>query len=283
MALNFLGGNTQKKGEQGGGVSTKVTHPEKKSEVLGDSKTEGKKPSKKITPGFLKKGAAAKQALDLEKKKKEQIESGLRRFWIPNDTDTQITFLDGNLDNEGLLDAWYWLEHNVQLNGKYGNFYACTREEEPCPICTTNNPSLVAGLSIIDHTAFESKKTGKMVQDRVLLFVCKATTYQLLQKLAAKRGGLAGCTFDVSRTGEMSPGVGSMFDFVEKNPVQNILQKYSTKDNVLQVPDLQDIITKQYRTADELRALGFGGAVVGKKPVGAEEDDEIDVDYTDLM
>ena len=67
---------------------------------------------------FLKRGAAAKQAVQVEDAKAEarRAEYGrLRRFYIGYNEDSQITFLDGKLDEDGVLDCPRFMEHKIRI------------------------------------------------------------------------------------------------------------------------------------------------------------------------
>ncbi|NOQ30168.1 MAG: hypothetical protein GQ570_03500 [Helicobacteraceae bacterium] len=221
----------------------------------------------KAKPSWMKKGAEAKDALVKEEAQVEQRQSEqnkLFRFWMPNNSQTAITFLDGDLDGDGVLDSLLFNEHNVFMNGNWRNWFVCTKDEEPCPICEGgSNPALVGVFTIIDHTEWTGKgANGKLHKDERKLFVAKRNTLKQLQMIAAKRGGLAGCTFDVMRSGDNSPGCGSVFDFTEKLDMPTVIKQY---------PDAKDGVADygheiSYKTADELRALGFGSMPIGTEP-----------------
>lgn len=220
----------------------------------------------KPLPSFMKQGAAGKKAIEDDEKAKKDRSVRIWRFWMANDTETQLTFLDGNLDADSLLDCLIWDEHNLQIAGKWGNFFTCVRGEELCPICEqSGDPYLAAGFTVIDHTPYKSAKTGKIIKDTIKSYVCKPDTLKILQKLAIKRGGLAGCTFDVSRTGDQSANVGNMFDFVEKRSMADLQAQYGSlkkgEEKLIQPIDFATFVS--YKTADELRALGFGTPVLG--------------------
>lgn len=235
------------------------------------TKPEPKESTSKLKGGVLKRGDAARKALAAEeyKTEKAKAEAGNRlfRFFIKDGEETSITFLDGELDN-GMLDGAYFFEHNVLMNGKWGNFFVCLQEEEPCPVCETtkSKSSYVCLLTVIDHSSYKAKD-GKTYKDQVKLFAAKRETVQILQKIAVKRGGLTGCRFDVSRSGDKSASVGSMFDFVDKSSMATIRSKYG-KD-VSQI-DYEEYIGSIYHTAKELKKLGFGSSVPA---VGSESDD----------
>jgi len=217
------------------------------------------------TPSFMKKGKDAAVAMKNEEKIQKERQNQVWRFWMPDDGETQLTFLDGHLDEDGMLDCPMWYEHNLQIAGKWGNHFTCVKEEEPCPLCDQAGSYLAAGFTVIDHTAYKSKKSGKVVKDTIKLFVCKQATLKLLQKIATKRGGLAGITFDVSRTGDNSANVGNMFDYLDQNKLPELQKEFgSTKKGEEKIIAPLDY-GKQviYRNADELRKLGFGAPVVG--------------------
>jgi len=222
--------------------------------------------------GFLKKGKDSQQAMKkADEKSAKAAEGYVNRFWMPKDTETKITFLDGKLDDDGMLDIPTYLEHQLNLDGSWQNWFACTSETEPCPICEgDDNPSLVGILTVIDHTEWEDRK-GNKHKDEKKLFVCKRPTIKQLQKIATKRGGLKGITFEVSRVGEKAASVGDMFDFDKKWSTAMLLKKF--KDN--KPFNYEEVLN--YQTADELRKRGFGNLAVGSE--AGVEDDENEEDY----
>lgn len=191
------------------------------------------------------------------------------RFRISEDdeNDHRITFLDGTLDEEGTLEAPMWHEHTLQLGGKWKNV-PCTSHEEPCPICANgDNPALVAGFTVIDHTPYtiqNGPNKGKTIERSKKLFVAKRTSYALLQKLASKHGGLAGTTWDVSRQGDKSPNVGNLFDFIAKDSLSDLKKEYG---ELAEPADFSEEIT--YFTREQLIEQGVkatGSTVSSNKP-----------------
>ena len=231
---------------------------------------------------FLKRGAesaklAQRAAIEAEQRKSEQ--GKMFRFWMKEKEEARITFVDGELAKEGplkgLLDPPRYWEHNLFLSGVWNNFFVCPEKTNPdsgekCPLCESGDrPSLVSLFTIIDHRQIQSKDKTKTYKDTRKLLVAKPQTFELLTKHAMKRGGLAGCTFDASRVGDKSASVGSMFDFVEKKPIEDLkklymVEKTDPKTNVkMKVPNFipadydKEI---EYRTADQLKELTKGGA-----------------------
>lgn len=225
---------------------------------------------------WLKKGEASaemakKEEADAAKRKEEM--GKMWRFFLGDKEEARITFVDGFLDDKGVLVPPRLYEHMVYFNGQWTTF-VCPEKTNPesgdkCPICEGGDrPSLVAMFTIIDHRVVKGKN-NKEYSNTPRLFAAKTITFEMLQKIAAKRGGLAGCTFDVARVGEKAAAVGSMFDFVEKQDIEVLKQKYTkvlkdektgTEKSVsIFVPaDYETEIV--YRSADQLRALGLGKA-----------------------
>ncbi len=217
---------------------------------------------------FLKKGANAHKELEkAEEKAKKQSEGMVFRYWMPNDSEGELTFLDGDLTDDGLLDIVMYYEHQVFMNGKWTNWFVCTGEDEPCPICEGGDTAaLVGAFTVIDHREYKDKQ-GKTHKNQKRLFVAKRQTIKALQIYATKRDGLAGCTFDVSRSGDQSASVGNIFDFTEKQSLKKLQKKYGKE---MEPFDYEEVI--EYRKAKDLRKLGFGS-------VGPGVDDDDDGDY----
>lgn len=219
---------------------------------------------------FLKKGKQARKeavAVDEQRRARDE-ESKVFRFFVPRGQERRITFLDGDLDDDNELVMTAYYEHNLYMNGRWNNFFVCTgNEDEPCPICEEGKmPSMVAVFTIIDHSEY-TDRNGKTHKDQPKLLVAKRQTQKLLEYQAAKRGGIAGITFDVARIDEdQSAAVGTSFDFVEKNPVSKIKQKFG-----VDVYNYEDIIN--YRSPDDLRKMGFGKPSKIGGEAGVTEDD----------
>lgn len=248
---------------------------------------------------FLKKGAesaqlAQKAAAEAEQRKQEQ--GKLFRFWLKLNETARITFVDGDLSAEGFLLPSRYYEHNMYEGGRWNNFYVCPQKTNPqsnekCPLCEGGDrPSLVALFTVIDHREYKGKN-DKVYKDLKRLMVVKNQTFEILNKLAVKRGGLAGCTFDVSRIGDKAASVGSMFDFVEKRPIEELKKKYmvevvdpktnaKTKKTLFEPADYEFEIT--YRTGDELRKMGKGAPNTGPTVPSSQPDGE-QPDYSDQL
>lgn len=234
-------------------------------------------PSAQTTPPksgglkFVKRGKAAAQVMAQEEKKAENKMSAVYAFWMKPNSDTSLTFIDGDLDGD-TLNIPFIYQHHLNMNGKWGNFFICTQDVEPCPICEGgNNASYVGVFTVIDHTEFVSKKDGTKKKDIVRILYAKRDTIKQLHKLAVKRGGLAGCRFDVSRTGDKSPSCGNVYDFTTKLTPQQMKATYGDKANP---PDYDKILGAMFVSAKDLRKMGFGSMIgaVGSESAPSEDD-----------
>lgn len=236
-------------------------------------KGNGVDPAENSGTPWLKKGKAAQQALEHEDQRISDM-MGPWRFYIGTkkvNEDFRISFLDGELDGDGLLALPMFYEHRLQYNGNWTTFL-CTAHEGACPICMSGNNNYLAGaLTICDHSPYETKE-GKIIQHKRKLFIPKRKTIKLLQKYAEKKDGLTGCTFDVTRSSDKDANVGNLFDFVEKNPLKDLHESFGTKDNPMEPFDYNEVLT--YHTAEELVHMGVVPAVgkVGQHGGPADED-----------
>jgi hypothetical protein len=231
---------------------------------------------------WLKKGNDSKQAAAAEVVKQEMQKDSMGKMFRfsmkKEEKGVLITFVDGELDKDGFLVPPRYYEHNLFLNNKWGNTFVCPQLTAPhlgqtCPICATAGtkpPALVSVFTVIDHRTVESSKTpGKVYKDMPRLFIAKAGTMEILNHIALKRGGLAGCTFEVLRigAGDKLPSVGTNFEFEKKTPLDELVKQYmrefvdpktnqKTMKSVFVPADYDNEI--KFHTADELVKLGFG-------------------------
>ncbi len=208
---------------------------------------------------FLKKGADAHAQIEQANKEQEEAakQQNVFRYRLTPGESGKITFLDGDLNSDGMLDIITYFEHTVKRNEKFVN-YPCVSDTEPCPLCMLDNKKTLVGVfSVIDHRSYTSKN-GTVYKDTVKLFVCKRPTLELLEKAAVKRGGLTGWTVEAIRGNEKtSAAVGGMFDFETQMTLDEIKAKYEI-DGPL---NYEEVIP--YYTADELRELGYGTQTIG--------------------
>jgi hypothetical protein len=231
-------------------------------------------------PSWLLTGTDTKKAVEQwETKIKENQEAAgrPRRFFLTEDLrpETTITFLDGDLNGDGLFEPQVWEHGGIFHDGDYKEFLCTARvdKSQPCPICAAGDqPYLGAFFTIIDHGAYvlgkKSKNAGASLYNRKLIFVAKPKTAQLLMKHAAKKGGLAGCSFEVTRSSKQDPRVGSIFDFVTKHEDVDAVVEFAKKHGPIP-PEAQEDLDAwiepfsygdllDYKSPDELIEMGLG-------------------------
>lgn len=224
---------------------------------------------------WLKKGSdsAALQKQDEQDAKQREAQHGkLFRFFLKHKEEAKLTFVDGELSPEGFLIPPRFYEHMIEQHGKWNN-YICPEKTNPesgeiCPICKGGDrPSLISLFTVIDHRGF-TRKDGSVVPFSVKLLAVKTGVMELLAKQAIKRGGLAGCTFEVSRMGPQAAAVGDVWDFVEKGDLTDLVNQFMVKrKDEKGVESMQTLFSPAdyekelvYYTAQELMQMGLGGA-----------------------
>ena len=225
-------------------------------------------PSGKPQASFVKTGSHAQAAYKSEEARAEAAREAAGkpwRFFIRGEDlnkDFTIIFLDGELDTAtNMLKLNTWMEHQPLNKGGKPEQYVCVAENEPCPLCAAGDtPVLVGGFTILDcnpYTIKKGEKEGQVVPFSRKLYVCKRGTLGILQKLAAKYGGLKHRQFDVTRTGAMKPNVGDIFMPVSEWEEGELVEKYGAEATA--PVDWNEAIT--YRTAKELVELGVADAI----------------------
>lgn len=227
-----------------------------------------------VAPPFMK-GAAAQQAMQQEQQRAEMRNSGTFRFYVKvnngQSEERMITFLDGNLTPEGLLDIPFINEHRVRINGESQNI-ACTEPNETCPLCQLaqeNNSqdygyaAFVGFLTVIDHTGYVDKQ-GVHHKDVVRLYVAKRKQIEVLTKMANNYGTLAGVTFMVSRSSDKSSAVGDIMIPQSQYNVNDLLAYYKQQDPQTKIGVLDYNKEVTYFDANSLRTmLGMGNPMGG--------------------
>lgn len=236
----------------------------------------GGKKSKSAPTGGVLSSKAWKDKLVQKEAEAEarKAESDLMwRFFFAEGEERTITFLDGELDDDNQLDIRGVEEHRVKLNGNWRNI-VCTMDSEGfCPACDGGDkPALRGFLTIIDHHPHKIEngpRKGEIINNERKIFAAPISILKKLTAQAIKRGGLTGCTYEVTRSGDKSPAVGSDFEFVEKLDLEDLAEKYGLDEEGVSPANYDEEIV--LRTSDELIALGVGKAPTGpgfnkKKP-----------------
>ena len=121
-----------------------------------------------------------------------EAQNGPRRFYIKPGTSGDVTFLDD--------DGFFFTEHNIKINGKYGNFFTCRADFSECPLCESGDrPSSVAAFTVIDHSSWTSPVTGKTYQNQKKLLIAKQSVVKKLMRRRTELGTLRFQCFRFSR------------------------------------------------------------------------------------
>lgn len=249
-------------------TTQKPKRGQKKAEVELDAKgvvvqtEEGKKEAKKNASGsFLKRGDDARKALlqqDAQAEQEKEIRGNYQNFYLKPGSQATITFLDGALDKDGLLDMPLFYLHSVYhagmgTNGRRINL-VCTQDSEgDCPICAYDKAQLVGALTIIEHTEYETAE-GTVTNPR-RLFLPKRQTMRELQEAAAQLNGLRGFQFKVRRHTKKSPIVGDelelVADRIPEEKLKAVFDQCSGSDAIDYETELN------YFSNDQLHAMGI--------------------------
>jgi hypothetical protein len=229
-------------------------------------------PAQPPKPSWLLSGAERKAVMAQAEAQQEMQKSMQGTMWqwpwrLKMGEQGQATFLDGELDNEGLLSGQSFWMHTKRLNNRWENF-VCVAQfgQEPCPICElAEKPAFVTVFTVIDHRPYtiqNGPKAGQVVQNQRKLFRAKANDLAVLQFQATALGGLAGVRFNIARIGsdeKKTSSVGNQFTAVAaKVPLASLAQQYAEHgvpaDYETEIPVL---------SAAQLIQLGAGKAPFG--------------------
>lgn len=219
-----------------------------------------KKESTKDVPWYYT-GDEADSALEkeVERQKKAKEDAGkMRRFYLPAEHKSRVTFVDGNVHPKGYKLPFAFMEHNLKLNGHWRNWFTCIGKG--CPLCEHGNkPYLATVYTVIDHNKWTDKQGG-IHENEPRLFVAKTSAQRILKAKAEKKGGLQGWTVEVTRVKSESPSTGDDFDFEERNGFD--ISK-------IEIADYREIFAP--KSLEELQEIfsGSSGTVV------SADDDEV--------
>jgi len=234
----------------------------------------------KAQPSWMKTGAAADDAFAEQSASKADFGIALDKrkalpyeFWMRPGEEKRITFLDGYLATDPaeqgrlIYNAFrFHTVRNLKFPTKFDSYVCLGEEPGGCPLCEGGDESTwVSVFPIIDHSAFTNQQ-GVTRQHEVKLFIAKSITIKLLQKKAAKYGGLAYQCFDFSRTDSKMARVGDQMDYVGPAPLEAMQAKFPEHN----LPLDADWYLKSvpYFTRDEIMSMGYG-AGTQQAPAGS--------------
>lgn len=198
------------------------------------------------------------------------------RFWLKEGESTNVVFLDD--------DPWAVREHNIKLDGKFGNTFTCLDEAgQKCPLCAAGDkPALTLFWTVMIHGEV-SGKNGKVYKNPLRILAAKDATARMLKKWSAKKGGLIGLEFEVERSkgGQRKvAAVGDSWMPDEKHSEKAIL-KLLGDDQTLTVrtPDnLNGVLVQWERYLAPKPAKELAKLVKTTEEAAHKDDDETDYD-----
>jgi len=215
---------------------------------------------------------------------KNESSSRVRRFWIKNNTDREITFVDGpSIDFNGTAvpTPLKYQEYNLNMNGHWRNWFTKPTDASQDFLSELGNrASKVAVLTIIDHSEWTDRK-GDLHKDELLLYVVKrsSTVWKQIERFYQAHGCLQGQRFRISRMGDKSPGAGSLLEHIGPSEVYNPelhtpydyfeILKPKTKEELIKItsPDQDDFSQpQQHQTPPQQHSQSAWGGYQSNTP-----------------
>jgi hypothetical protein len=157
---------------------------------------------------------------------KSETSDKVRRFWMKNGTDREITFVDPatiNFNGQQIPTPIQYMEYNLNMNGHWRNWFTRPTDDSQDFLKELGHrASKVAALTVIDHSEWTDRK-GNVHKDEVLMYVVKrsSTVWKQIERFYSTHGSLQGQRFRISRMGDKSPGAGSLLEHIGQSEVYN--------------------------------------------------------------
>ena len=147
----------------------------------------------------------------------QQAQYGPMRFFIKPGNSAKLTFLD--------TEGFYFNEHNLKINGKWGNHFTCRKDFSECPLCDSGDRSgYVCAYTVIDHSEYETKNGRKVKNQKKLLVVRPAVMNKLARRREALEGNLTYGLFLFSRDKKEECATGEDIEFIKRMEQSNLLK-----------------------------------------------------------
>lgn len=195
----------------------------------------------------------------------QQSQYGPMRFWLKPGNSAKLTFLD--------TEGFYFNEHNLKLDGKWGNHFTCLKDFSECPLCDAGDrPGYVCAYTIIDHSEYESKSGKKIKNQKKLLVVRPAVMNKLARRREALEGNLTHGLFLFSRDKKEECSTGEDIEFIKKLSPEDLI-RFKPKD--AKITDEEFLAPFDYmkifapKSVDELRKVVGQAPPVGSDSYGS--------------
>lgn len=205
----------------------------------------------------------------------QQEKYGPMRFWLKPGNSAKLTFLD--------TEGFYFNEHNLKLEGRWGNFFTCLRDFSECPLCDSGDRSgYVCAYTVIDHSEYETKSGKKIKNQKKLLVVRPAVMNKLARRRETLEGNLKHGLFLFSRDGQQECSTGEDIEFLKRLSPEDIV-RFKPKDG--KTSDEEWLAPFDYmklfapKSVDELRKVAGQAPPVGADgyaPAASAAGDSVD-------
>jgi hypothetical protein len=206
------------------------------------------------------------EGLETAKRIQEEQAAGYgpMRFFLKPGNSAKVTFLD--------TEGFYFNEHNLFINNRWGNFYTCLRDFSECPMCDAGfKPGYVCAYTILDHSKYEGK--NGIIQHRKKLLVVRPS---VMNKLARRRetleGNLTLAVLRFTRDSKDECNTGEDIEFAKRLSREDVL-KFKPSDS--KESDEEFLKPYDYMTlfapkpVEELRRVSGQSAPVGAEDYGS--------------
>lgn len=154
-----------------------------------------------------------KEQQDVQESKKKEWGKP-RRFWLLPKESTTVILCDD--------DPKCTFEYDVCINGKWGNFFTCTRRINGEDLWAPHTEkiqmkrSYMGFLTVIDETEYVAKNGTTYSHNKKVLPLTSKSIEAFKTRKANRGGSLVGCKFSVTRTdADKSLRIGDVWDFLE--------------------------------------------------------------------
>jgi len=187
----------------------------------------------------------------VRKEQKAKLESGLRRLWLPPKKNLEATFVSDP-------PFCFW-EHQLKIDGNWRNWCTCVRGLEGyayCPICKLSDKIkkfwryYAGAYKIIDHNEW-TDRSDVTHKDTPLLMIARKDSLAVFRNHANIRSGLVGCKYNVFRAGEKSASIGDDWNFLDKTPIEDLIEKYG--EELCTPPNFPEMLAPM--SMEDLQAL----------------------------
>ena len=193
---------------------------------------------------------------------KSETSDRVRRFWMKNDTERMITFVDPatiNFNGTEIPTPIQYMEYNLNMNGHWRNWFTRPTDDSQDFLKELGHrASKVAALTVIDHSEWPDRKNNTHKAEVVMYVVKRSSTvWKQIERFYSTHGSLQGQKFRISRMGDKSPGAGSLLEHVGQSEVYNPeihkpydyfeILKPKTRDELIKItsPDQDDFSSAQ--------------------------------------